>query len=70
MYVSFGKVGSTTMRHKLEMGSYLKLLRWRNLHGSSCDCDPAAVDGVDVVQGKLGTCRRGQEGAWQGSWRP
>ena len=32
VYVSFGKVGSTTMRHKLDLGVYLKLLRWRKLH--------------------------------------
>ena len=56
VYVSFGKVGSTTMRHKLDLGVYLKLLRWRKLHAASCDCDAAALSRIDVVQGKLGTC--------------
>ena len=44
------------MRHKLDFGKYLKVLAWHNLHGASCGCDAAAVRGLDVVQGKLGTC--------------
>ena len=32
-----------TLRHKLDLGVYLKLLRWRKLHAASCDCDGHAV---------------------------
>ena len=34
VYSRSARPGSTTMRHKLDLGVYLKLLRWRKLHAA------------------------------------